>query len=143
MPQRETIIKREIEGDNLIINVTTTGRAAESESDGKDLGPKSLFTARLTGTERHGEKIVHRHLNKYKRMNAKTDVGNSRTARFDVPLDVIQKLNLVIEVEEIEERYAGTQKNEPVQLEVEQDRQTSGPVYRASVDITAFVTQTL
>ena len=143
LPQRETIIKREIEGDNLIINVTTTGRAAESESDGKDLGPKSLFTARLTGTERHGEKIVHRHLNKYKRMNAKTDVGNSRTARFDVPLDVIQKLNLVIEVEEIEERYAGTQKNEPVQLEVEQDRQTSGPVYRASVDITAFVTQTL
>ena len=137
LPQRSTTIRYRQEGDEVVLEIVTAGPAATADTDGRDVGPRSRFSARLSGLEHHGSSIVHRHLDETRPMEP--GAANTFAAMFRIRREVSESLQLRIEVEEREERLRATQPNEPVLDAGDQVSILSGPHYRTSIDLTEFV----
>ncbi|OBY25605.1 hypothetical protein [Leisingera sp. JC1] len=138
LPCRKTTVARSLEGDAVLLTVTTTGPAALADEFGKDMGPRSLFTARLTGVERHSKRIVHRHLDQEYLMTRSRDHATV-TGSFRIPRRQAHDLDIMLTIEEVEMRYSSTLSIEPVLPDQEQDTEESGPLYRLTAPLDGFV----
>lgn len=141
LPRRVTALQRKRMGDIIELFVTTSGPAATDEKDGLDHGPKSRFVARLTGLERHGAAITHRHLDDVVEM-VEDKAHDSRTARFSLPRELVEHLDIRLTVQEFEANTAATQPNEPVLDPASETKQEGGAMYRLFENVSAYLRST-